>query len=426
MAFPVVVSTATFGTGTNANSHSVTIPASVAGDLLVMALGHSNNVSASITGWSQVDSADLRHNVFWRIADGTEGTTATVTIGGGGSRVCAVTDRITGHEGTLAALEAINAATLTLDPPALTPTWGLADTLWMATGFSRKANWTFSSSPTNYGVITDIATVEGGTQLAQSRVGRATRELAATTEDPNAFTVSGALDADSSSSFLIAIRPAAAGTTTNADLNAGGFTLTGQEISASRSVAADLNAGSLAFTGLDLDAFRTQDADLASGSYALTGLDLDAFRSQDADLAASQFTFAGQVLTATQTLTAALASGSYTLSGRDIITSVTQSADLSTGVLTTTGFPLEVDVERQAALASGSYVFTGRDLDASIVIGTFTPHADAQFTVAAESRTSAVANENRTSVVANEKRTSVVANENRTFVVELDTRNFIA
>lgn len=94
------------------------------------------------------------------------------------------------------------------DPPALTPSWGADDTLWIAVGANGEtatggAYGGVTASPTNYGSDFEsgiTADVVGGVDVL---VGF--RQLNATSDDPGAFTA----DATNvrSASVLIAVRP---------------------------------------------------------------------------------------------------------------------------------------------------------------------------------------------------------------------------
>jgi hypothetical protein len=90
------------------------------------------------------------------------------------------------------------------NPPSLTPSWGAADTLWLAvTGWS-EGTITASAFPTNY-----TNTGQNGTGVAGSEgvsIGWGFRELNAASEDPGTFTLGSAANWVA---FTIAIRPAA-------------------------------------------------------------------------------------------------------------------------------------------------------------------------------------------------------------------------
>jgi hypothetical protein len=215
MAFPTVEGTPTGGgDGSATTNHNVVLPTGiVAGELLLIYSSMAGAAISTITGWTKIGSSEgsgsnPSENWFYRFADGTEG-----------SQVNLVTDnsvkntfqafRIGNHAGSGTPPEtgtyssgtgAANAA----DPPALTPSWGSADTLWLAAS-AFSSGVTPTAAPTNYtNLTTSVST--GGSVASRSGTGVARRELTATTDDPGVFTHS----LNDWKAQTLAVRPAAA------------------------------------------------------------------------------------------------------------------------------------------------------------------------------------------------------------------------
>lgn len=203
MTFPVVAGTNT-STQTSATSHTVNLPASIAaGDLLIVLFGWpatADDVSTP-SGWTQFMNVlnNTRLYGFYRVADGGEGSTLTVTSSSSAaSRHNSY--RITGYQGTLEVATATGSST-TPNPPNLAPSWGAEDTLWIAA--AHNSNTTADiAAPTNYGNLLEAF-------LSPFEMNSARRELNASSEDPGTF--ANASNAQWQAA-TIAIRPAAAGT----------------------------------------------------------------------------------------------------------------------------------------------------------------------------------------------------------------------
>lgn len=131
-------------------SLNVTLPSYVAGDLLVIIGGASASSSGGSgshntpSGWnvasntSNVSSAIGSVAVFWKIADGSEGS-SVATSGSNGSQRAAIALSFSAKAKTV---DAANSGTATQDPPNLSLS-GSADTIWIAVSGNRIA---FSSA----------------------------------------------------------------------------------------------------------------------------------------------------------------------------------------------------------------------------------------------------------------------------------------
>lgn len=210
MAFPAISDWAddTNGAGT---SHTVTMPANIsAGDLLIVIFCTQGTGVVNHTwpgGWNVIGTSccNPSFSYAYRIADGTEG--ATITVDSSQSRASrARAFRITGWHGTTPP-EGMDGGGTTSggDAPGLelTPSWGSADTLWIAAFAYDDANTNsaVTAYPTNYTLFQhDIST--GNLGLAS-----AARQLAAAADQPDVFSIN---DNETYQIATIGVRPVAA------------------------------------------------------------------------------------------------------------------------------------------------------------------------------------------------------------------------
>jgi len=206
VAFPQIAATATTSSAVS-TSHNINLPSGIqAGDLLLVGLTNKDSAGAPTfpAGWTQVWSLAndpgaanrCLHVGYYRIADGSEGATITVTFGGSVA-VGAWAYRITGaHPAIPEGATARNGtANDNPNPPPLNPAgWDIDDTLWIAS-FGEPGNRTVSAFPANYTL----------SQIDGDGIAVAARALAAASDDPGAFTIS-------SNTFWVAATAAVRGT----------------------------------------------------------------------------------------------------------------------------------------------------------------------------------------------------------------------
>jgi hypothetical protein len=209
MAFPTV-QTSSKGTNAGTSNHLVNLPSGIqVGDFIVVFLALSSGVSPTLSGWSAdtITNGIGRSRIYWRIADGTEGATATFS-GGISVNSGYFAFRISGANGDI---EGTNSATqstatsTTPNPPSLTPSWGSDDYLWFAYTHIADDN-TFSVYPSGYS--------GGDSQIVDSGLSQAVayRQANATSEDPGTFTMSAS---DVWYANTVAIRPSQVSNTGN-------------------------------------------------------------------------------------------------------------------------------------------------------------------------------------------------------------------
>jgi hypothetical protein len=221
MAFATVSSSSAGNSGGAAiTSHTVTLPATVNADellLVLFAIGHNATITwddATVGAWSSLfnildATSAVRYTARWLKAAGTEdGASLSISTGGTAAGSAWHAFAISGWHGTTGPEVATtdHGSTSGPNPASLSPSWGAEDTLWLATiGWDAPSGSpTVSAFPTDYLNGTSqraTATRGGGNAVAR-------RELNAASEDAGAFTLSAAAAVISA---MIAIRPAAGG-----------------------------------------------------------------------------------------------------------------------------------------------------------------------------------------------------------------------
>ena len=208
------------GTVTSPNLSSLT---KNAGDLLIAIVitYDGNSTDAEFSSWGggftefedEATTSTMAIGCAYKISTGSETGTFTVAVAGGAAASDAAFFllSIPGAHAS-AAPEANGYATGTTsaaDPTALTPSWGAADTLWIAVGGSGETgtggSYTgIASAPTNYTDYADSGMSADAIGAVEGAV--AFRQLNAASEDAGAFTtdVSNARSA----ALLVAVRPA--------------------------------------------------------------------------------------------------------------------------------------------------------------------------------------------------------------------------
>lgn len=224
MAFPVTSAATTTTFATSVTSMAVNMPASISsGDLLIAAVGVRNaGTWTPPSGWDLLEEKAGggtvgETGVWYKIADGSEGATQTWTTGTATTAAWHSFKVTTWHGTTPPEYTSTNGDSAAVNPPSLSPSWGSADTLWIALAGSSANTMSFTGSPTDFtGLTTSTASSGGGA----SNMGSAFRQNATATEDPSAFTTS---TNRWWASFTIAVRPSAGASTSIKDFIGGGF-----------------------------------------------------------------------------------------------------------------------------------------------------------------------------------------------------------
>ena len=157
--YPVVAGTV-YANTTSGTTVSLTMPASIAaGDLLTIFIAHSNgnNISPSSTnpGWSKLfgtNSSAPNGAFFWKIADGTEGSSQSFDRSSGTAILSPyIVYRITGADARAPEAGTISNLTSATQPPAsLDPTWAADPTLWLLPNAYDSTTATITTYPTGF------------------------------------------------------------------------------------------------------------------------------------------------------------------------------------------------------------------------------------------------------------------------------------
>lgn len=206
-AYPQILTTNTYAGAAN-TTHALNLPTGItSGDkLLLFVVMNGTPTVTDPTGWTVLDSqvTSKTYKIYVRDADGTEGSTATLTLSSSVA-VAANAYRVSGAasgltSSSIAFAGPVSASTATPDPPSLTPTWGSAADLWFAVAFAGT-NYANSAYPSGYtlGQLTTIVASAVG-------VSSAANQVTAATEDPGTFTQG---NANPRLAYTIALRPGA-------------------------------------------------------------------------------------------------------------------------------------------------------------------------------------------------------------------------
>ena len=211
--FPVVIATSTTDGTTATASAAVNLPAGIlAGDLIV-AIHRSS--AAGLHGWpafwteladTTVDASANNTSIIWRIADGSEGATVTVTQGS--SKFASLAYLIRWWSGLLGReiSTAVTGTSTTPDPGICTPTGGAKDYLWLwLGGWENEQTSPPASQPTNYTNPLGASSGTAGAVTTNCRVAGAQRTNNATSENPGSWTISVS---DDWTAWTMAVHPA--------------------------------------------------------------------------------------------------------------------------------------------------------------------------------------------------------------------------
>ncbi|MCW5920772.1 MAG: Ig-like domain-containing protein [Saprospiraceae bacterium] len=191
--FPEVAGTASSSkNATGGTTHTVSLPAGIqSGDLLLIFWSDANDSGTEPTtpsGWTQLYTSTNSNSIrrtWYKVADGTEGTTINITAGAERSahnsyRIAAGTYQGVPVAGTVATGNS-NAP----DPPSLTSGFGATNTLWIASLHMHNDDGGGITNPTSYGSQETANT--GGAGASHARMVTARRELNAASENPGTF-----------------------------------------------------------------------------------------------------------------------------------------------------------------------------------------------------------------------------------------------
>lgn len=200
-------------TGTSETSLVVNLPTYAIGDLLIMSLAHGilagpGSVTTP-TGWTAFGTETgfrLEARWYWRLADGSEGASVAVTTDTGHST--AQVHRVLAGEFDPMVPPEISTTSgpgdgIDIDPPSLTPSWAVANTIWLVTSPTLYND--VGAAAVTYPYPPGVATVPGFSGTFTTMVSSCgTRETTATL-DPGVFDSNGG---STKAAATIGIKPA--------------------------------------------------------------------------------------------------------------------------------------------------------------------------------------------------------------------------
>lgn len=208
-AFPVYLSnTATDLGGADTTAHLVIMPDTVnTGDLLIALIAVDGNPTITTpSGWTLLQQSNVtglvKGAVYYKIADGTEGSTTVDFATETAERMMAQVIRIQAgtYNGAPEAAVATLSSSVNPDPPNLTPSWGARNSLWLA-----------ATAVDNTRTVSVYPLADNQVRTAHSAFGTAFVTLASCSVnsnvaalDPGTFTIN---TASASVSFTVAVRP---------------------------------------------------------------------------------------------------------------------------------------------------------------------------------------------------------------------------
>lgn len=193
--FPVIAATSTTQSENATNPHTINLPSGiVSGDVLLLAIqykGRDRTISSLSQSWNTITNnnnsgvGERRTYILWRLANGTEGTTTTMTLDSSTDFVASVCYRIQGAQ----SVEGGVADDSGFNPPSLTPSWGSAKTLWVVF-FGTEGNESSLTYPANYTLSQINRSGKSTPDATGQQVWFGARQLETATEDPAAGTLS--------------------------------------------------------------------------------------------------------------------------------------------------------------------------------------------------------------------------------------------
>lgn len=318
-----IQSTATYGLTGAFDSHDLSLPTGIVSGDLVQAVvgwgsgtsGGGDNNAAALSGFTKAEEVNVTNNVggalFYRHADGTEGSTAELTFQNA-DEVAAVLMRIDGHEasGTPDFSTGASGDSTSPDPGSVSVTGGSADCL-LIEGIIYDGSTSVSSYSTNY---TEVDSV----QQADGDVGAfvASRSATVSSEDPDAAT-GGATD--QWCAWTIAVRPGSAASYDLA-INSGAYSVSGTAANLEYHSEVSAEGGSYSVSGQDANFLLSYPLSAEGGSYSVSGQDAALDFDSVLGVGGGSYSVSGQdvTLVAVGDYSLLAESGSYGVSGTDV------------------------------------------------------------------------------------------------------------
>lgn len=213
MAAPTDAARNATNTSTAATSVNITVGSPASGVLLIVFVRFAADPGAvTFTGYNLIandasDASDDTTVIYWRIASGAEGATATITTVNS-VKSGAICWQVTGaaNDAPLVSTVAVGTTVAnTCDPAVVAPLIPSQDTLYIVMGGEDQEVGTFSAAPANYTNLVNANSGTGGVAATNVLMGGASRQLTASSSD-NAGVFTHAAAVTGWTAFAIAIR----------------------------------------------------------------------------------------------------------------------------------------------------------------------------------------------------------------------------
>lgn len=197
MTFPTVESVTGTAFASDSDPWSVSGPATINADDVLILLASSDDSSAGFvtpSGWTQLYNQNVGSfgtaALFYKVASGSESFPLSLDLGKvqrGTTQVI----RLSGCEGSVEQANTVDGlGGTTPDPPNLAPSWGADDNTWIAVCHSMDDDQAVTGWPTNYtDNQTDTRTGNAPSTNTSANTASATRDLNAASDNPSNFTL---------------------------------------------------------------------------------------------------------------------------------------------------------------------------------------------------------------------------------------------
>lgn len=365
MAFPAISVVTSTAFTTSVTSMSVNLPASISsGDLLLAFVEVRNSGTWTVpTDWvefkAQLGGGSVGElTAFYKIATGSEGSTASWTASTGTTAIWQVY-KVTSWHGTTPPEASSSSGDFTTNPnpPSITPSWGADDTLWVEVAGNTATSTFVTGASTNYsGYDLDTASTGG----AQCNIASAYRELNATSEDPGEMTNPGSIRWWAA--MTIAVRPSASSGYTMT-FGSGSYTYTGNNWSNLYNRLLTIAKGTYTYTGNTFTLLANRLLNFTKGTYTYTGNTINLLFNKVLSFGTGAYTYTGNTISFLRNYFIQINSGSYVYTGFNLSLKRILKLVFDTGSYIYTGFNLAFTKAYHFLFGSGSYTYTGFSLN---------------------------------------------------------------
>lgn len=360
------VGSAVVGTTTSTwpdTAYTVNKPSGVAsGDfLLVTCTNDSGDLrdidDTSFTLRVNLTTSDQRLQTFWKIADGTEGTSVTLTDHASyGFQSAAIYSAWGGVDGTTPFDVAdVTAQGTTISVGSITPVTDGAELLLVS---GPDANGTCSALSANNGFGGDAATYGLASFFTYNYVPIALwGQLQSTAAATGTTTITVTTSTSDSNNVIMALRPASSGYTITAV--GGTFTVTGTAASLTRALEIVASGGTFTFSGLDAALQLGYQIAASGGGWTISGLDASLLYAIIMAADTTAFTVTGTDATLTYTIDMPAATTAFGTTGSDVSFLYDRVLTAESGSFGVSGTASSLEANWMVASAAGSYGWSG-------------------------------------------------------------------